>query len=162
MSCDCKKYQADFECNISYRRFKNYYILTECELDTYSHLKNLQICPVKNSKEALPKEWQLIAMRMGFYPNRDKFQAFMICAIHRAKCGLDFTPKGQCQNIDHSSISNQNSIYRHVSFEMAINMLEIQLENPSFNIVKVGEALCRICHDYYEKVFFEHHNEKGN
>jgi hypothetical protein len=30
------------------------------------------------------------------------------------------------------------------------------------NIVKVGEALCRICHDYYEKVFFEHHNEKGN
>jgi hypothetical protein len=161
MNCDCKKHQVDFECNISYRKFKNYYILTECELDTHSHLKNLQICPVKNSKESLPKEWELIAMRMGFYPNRDEFQDFLICALHRAKCGLDFTPKGFCQNIDHTSISNQNWIYKHVSYEMAIKMLEIQLENPSFNIVIVGEALCKICNDYYENCFFKHQNEKG-
>jgi hypothetical protein len=148
MSCDFRILSHNIICSEKFKKFNGKFLLKDCLKDTLSHLSLYNIEPNRNNNFTIPLEWELCLLRIGCAPNIKKFEHFDICATHRYSLGTYFKPLNHCQYQNHSTHSNSKVVYRYVSYQQSIMLIEMKLNDPTIVIVTIGQALCRCCYDF--------------
>ena len=144
MNCDFFNLSPKTKCLETFRNNIGFVVVSECLIDTSTHLKAHNIHPHPGIK--IPLEYELILMRVGYLPDNEKFKSLKICASHRTKLGLGFYASKSCQHVNHLNISKSCVGFRYLNCTQAISLLNLKNKEPWIHLVKVGDCLCRKCY----------------
>lgn len=161
MSCDFRKLAPNIKCSLNYKSVSGKFLLNDCIKETKTYLSAYNLLPKNNDNKKMPLEWELCLLRVGYYPDIKKFSYFDICATHKCRLGIYFLPSNVCEYPRHEEFSTSKSVFRHISYQQAIKIIEMNLNDPSIDIVTIGQALCRPCHDSFTKLIQKHVDSKN-